>query len=140
MKLKYVLFIFILFILLCGGVYASDVNDTELSYASDEVVENTGNDVNHSLGEDVLKQEESSLPTLQSDDNWRYQYDYVNQLVWNASAGDTIVLKKGEYNFAVGDASPGIFINKPITIDGNGSRFSSIDKIFLIKAPIPFGA
>ena len=143
-KIKCFMFILLILCLLCGSVNASD-NSTDVETSISDVNETMNveeqstqdtrlqnNDIDTSY--DLL--DSSNQEDILSQEDWRYEYDYIQKLIFNKTSGSDVplVLKKGTYNFASGDGGPGIYINSPIILDGNGSTFTGSDQIFLIKS------
>ena len=121
MKFKNILLIFSLMLCILfsiSGVVASDVNDTLMASDINDVEMESSNE------NQVLKQADDNAAAKTGTGN----FTELQMEIILASEGDTIKLDK-DYSFNTGsNITTGIFINKNLTIDGNGHTLDGKSK------------
>ena len=126
MKYKKIMFMLVLVIFIFGvaSICATDVNDTIIASGDDSTIELSQADTDEMISsqEDELIGQTENVELLNEVDKGNFSELQAN--INEADEGSTLILNKSyEYNddFRIG----GIYINKSITIDGQGHKIDA---------------
>ena len=129
----------ILFSVSC--VAAGDVNDTEMAVCENQELEEVADDAVGSFQDDVISSSEEDVISSGGDEDIvassqgdvisasnKGTFTELQNMIYNASSGDTITLQK-DYAYDEGlNKGMGILILKDLTINGNGHTLDGMSK------------
>ena len=136
MKFKNIMFVcMLLAILAIGAVNATDVNSTEDAIAQEDIsidnqaddtisqedisIDNQAEDLSTTQQEDVLEADDGTFTSLKNK-------------IDNAEVGSTVTLAN-DYKYDDGFTTDGVYINKDLTINGNGHTLNGLSKSRIFK-------